>query len=108
MLTALAADGSVTPMRNLAAQLAIGQSSLSGLIDRMLVDDLLERRPDPEDRRAYHIGLTHKGRTERAEAVLARRRLNDCLFDGFSDDELALVARWLDTIGARLAAPGTR
>jgi len=108
MLTTLAADGTATPMRTLAAQLAIGQSSLSGLIDRMVIDGLLERRPDPDDRRAYLIALTHKGSGERAEAVLARCRLNDRFCEGFADDELALVARWLAAIGARFADPDAR
>lgn len=103
MLTVLAADGMATPMRTLAAKLAIGQSSLSGLIDRMVVDGLLERQPDPDDRRAYLIALTDKGEAKRAEVVLERRRLNDRFCEGFADDELALVARWLTAIGARFA-----
>jgi len=72
MLTTLSADGTATPMRTLAELLAIGQSSLSGLIDRMVIDGLLERQPDRDDRRAYLIALTQRGKVERAEAVLAR------------------------------------
>lgn len=108
MLTVLAADGIATPMRTLAAKLAIGQSSLSGLIDRMVIDGLFERQPDPDDRRAYLIALTDKGETKRVEAVLERRRLNECFCEGFADDELALVARWLTAVGARFADPDAR
>jgi len=36
-------------------------SSMTGLLDRMARDGLLERRPDPDDRRAQRIFLTAAG-----------------------------------------------
>ncbi|RMF19937.1 MAG: MarR family transcriptional regulator [Deltaproteobacteria bacterium] len=44
-------------------------STMTGLLDRMEADGLIERRPDPNDRRALTIHLTEEGRALR-EPVL--------------------------------------
>ena len=44
-------------------------STMTGLLDRMERDGLVERRPDPGDRRAQRIFLTAEGR--RAEAAVS-------------------------------------
>jgi DNA-binding MarR family transcriptional regulator len=37
-------------------------STMTGILDRMERDDLVARRPDPDDRRAHRIHLTGRGR----------------------------------------------
>lgn len=44
-----------------AEQLQIGRSAASLLMDRMVVDGLVERREDPEDRRRTLLGLSQRG-----------------------------------------------
>jgi DNA-binding MarR family transcriptional regulator len=51
----------------IAQQLGIDRSVLTYLLDDLEKDELIERRPDPADRRARRIVLTRTGR-----AVLAR------------------------------------
>jgi DNA-binding MarR family transcriptional regulator len=101
VLMALKADSSGMPMKQLGAQLDLGASSLSGLLDRMGRDGLIERQPDATDKRAWNIVLTDAGKALRAEAVRSARVLNDQLCDGFDDAELAIVARWLDAVGTK-------
>ena len=101
VLMALRADSQGMPMKQLGAQLDLGASSLSGLLDRMGRDGLIERQPDATDRRAWNIALTDAGKAVRAEAVRSARVLNDQLCDGFDDAELAIVARWLDAVGTK-------
>lgn len=48
--------------RDLAEQVCLDASSLTGLLDRTEKAGLIERRPDPEDRRALRIHLTESGR----------------------------------------------
>jgi MarR family transcriptional regulator, organic hydroperoxide resistance regulator len=48
--------------RDLAEQVCLDASSLTGLLDRTERCGLIERRPDPEDRRALRIYLTDAGR----------------------------------------------
>lgn len=47
--------------RDLAEQVCLDASSLTGLLDRTEKSGLIERRPDPEDRRALRIHLTLQG-----------------------------------------------
>ncbi|WP_269844739.1 MarR family winged helix-turn-helix transcriptional regulator [Sphingomonas jeddahensis] len=108
VLMALRADGRGMPMKQLGAQLDLGASSLSGLLDRMGRDGLIERQPDPTDKRAWHIVLTDEGKAVRAEAVRSARVLNDQLCDGFDDAELAIVARWLEAVGVKFPKETTK
>jgi DNA-binding MarR family transcriptional regulator len=48
--------------RDLAEQVCLDASSLTGLLDRTEKSGLIERRPDPDDRRALRIHLTDAGR----------------------------------------------
>lgn len=96
------------PMKQLGAQVALGASSLSGLLDRMGRDGLIERQPDATDKRAWNIVLTEAGKAVRAEAVRSARVLNDQLCDGFDDAELAIVARWLEAVGGKFTKETTK
>lgn len=59
---------------------------------------LIERRPDERDRRAWRLHLIPKGRAARAVAVTHTARLTARLREGFTDQELEVVARWLSAI----------
>ncbi|MGH6617185.1 MarR family winged helix-turn-helix transcriptional regulator [Sphingomonas sp.] len=87
-----------TPMAQLGQVLDLGAPALSGLIDRTARAGLIERRPDPADGRAWIIMLTPEGMTARTDAISGARTMNDRLCDGFDDQELAIVARWLDAV----------
>lgn len=78
--------------KSLAEQLDIDSSAITGLIDRMEKEGLVERRIDPSDRRAFCISLTEEGR-KLAEAVLpVAEEFNDRLKSGLKkSEERALV-----------------
>lgn len=101
LLMALRPDGQGVPLKRLGATLGIGAPALSGLLDRMVRDGLVERHPDSADGRAWNIALTDAGKTLRGEAVRSAKLLNDRLCEGFDDAELAIVARWLETVSAK-------
>jgi DNA-binding MarR family transcriptional regulator len=46
----------------LADRLLVTKGNVCGLMDRMMEQGLVERRADPEDRRAYMLHLTPKGK----------------------------------------------
>ncbi len=46
----------------LADRLFVTKGNVCGLMDRMVEQDLVERRADPQDRRAYMLHLTPKGK----------------------------------------------
>jgi DNA-binding MarR family transcriptional regulator len=50
------------PMRTLARSLGYDPSNLTGLVDKLEDRGLIERRPDPADRRVKAIVITEEGR----------------------------------------------
>lgn len=85
-------------MGEAGAALDLGPAGISGLIDRMTAAGLVERRTDPSDGRASRIFLTGKGRKTLLRAKETARATNARLADGFSDEEIDIVARWLTSI----------
>ncbi len=103
LLLALPAEGGVS-MSALARALDLGAPALTGLVDRMSKAGLVRRIPDPEDGRSSLVELLNEGRVQRQQALERTRRLNDQLCEGFSDAEIAVVARWLDNVRVRYGA----
>jgi DNA-binding MarR family transcriptional regulator len=82
-------------MGEAGAALDLGPPGISGLVDRMMAAKLIQRRPDPEDGRAWRLWLTSAGRAALAETKAGLVEINARLTDGFSEAELDVVARWL-------------
>src|SRR6478735_6047873 len=51
-----------TPMRKIAQKLKCEPSNVTGIVDRLETRGLVERRPDPADRRVKLAAATEKGR----------------------------------------------
>jgi MarR family transcriptional regulator for hemolysin len=77
----------------LAAHIGIEGPSLVRLLDQLEAAGLLERRDDPEDRRAKTIWLTPEGKTltRRIERVLTE--LRERLLHDISDADIAAALR---------------
>ena len=84
-------------MGEAGAALDLGPAGISGLVDRMAAARLVERRADTADGRAWRIHLTAKGRAMLAHAKAETAELNARLTDGFSREEIDVVARWLSS-----------
>jgi MarR family transcriptional regulator, transcriptional regulator for hemolysin len=91
----------------LAALLDLEPMTLSRHVDRMEAAGLVERRPDPSDRRARRLFTTEKSRAllmpmrERAVAVYEQVQA------GLSEDERAALVVALSTIITNLSAADT-
>jgi DNA-binding MarR family transcriptional regulator len=86
----------------LADQMDVEPITLSRQIDRMEAAGLIERRPDPGDRRAYRLFLTEQARPLVAEF---RAVATDCVnvaLAGVTDAEIDLVNDVLSRIRANL------
>ncbi|WFU18160.1 MarR family winged helix-turn-helix transcriptional regulator [Bradyrhizobium sp. CB3481] len=88
-------------MGEAGAALDLGAPGISGLVDRMTAANLITRRADPDDGRAWRLWLTPAGRAAMAESKAGLVEVNARLTDGFSDAEVDLVARWLTTMQTR-------
>ena len=82
-------------MGEAGAALDLGPPGISGLVDRMTATNLIQRRADPDDGRAWRLWLTPAGRAALAETKAGLSEINARLTGGFSDAELDVVARWL-------------
>ncbi len=76
--------------------LGLAQSATSVLVQRLEAASLIERQTDPDDRRAVLLTLTTRGRTLRARAAERAQRMNTAATRGFTADEQATIARWLN------------
>jgi DNA-binding MarR family transcriptional regulator len=57
------------------------------------------RSPNPVDGRSVRLVITKSGRKRREDAIKIAHAANAALTAGFSNSEIAIVARWLARIG---------
>lgn len=81
LLTEIRLAEPVTPTA-LAARTAIASATLYDYVERMVAAGLVERIPNPRDRRSYHLRTTPAG-VRRVQAVSAAvRRVHERFLDG--------------------------
>ena len=81
--------GGPTHLGDLATELDTSPRNMTGLVDNLERDGLVERVPDPDDRRSVRAQLTAAGK-ERIEAIWkegVNRQFE--VVQGFTEDELA-------------------
>lgn len=79
--------------KQLGQRTKLDSATLTGILDRLEAMDLLERRPNPEDRRAILICLTKKGEKLAGEVRETIQKANRKLLSGFvGQEERALKA----------------
>lgn len=94
-LVLLKKTGEGCTQQALARNLMIEMPSLTRTIKQLQEQGLIERRPDPNDKRAHCLWLTESGREivdEIAVHILAIRRV---MYDGLSDEQLNVFAEVL-------------
>jgi DNA-binding MarR family transcriptional regulator len=86
-----------------AEQLEVEPITLCRMVDRLEEADMVERRRDPADRRAWQLHLT--GKSLKVVAKLQQRvdSLVDEMLGGLTSDERLEFARLLKAVGANLA-----
>ena len=77
-----------TPATKIAPLLGMEPRSFTRLIKKMEEDGLVERRPDPEDRRSVRIFLTDEGFDKKQVAKQNVESFNTSVRKRVSDDEL--------------------
>lgn len=92
--------------RELARALGFNESAITALLKKLIDAELVARDPSPDDARTMRLSLTRRG------AALAKRgkplldRFNAMLMDGFSDEEIAAAARFLENAIERFGPEG--
>ena len=73
----------------LAERLAVEQPTMANTLKRMERDGLIERVPDPEDRRQARVHLTPRGRELEEVLTVSARETNAVALEGLSAEERA-------------------
>lgn len=94
-------DRWVSP-HEIAEHLAISTASTTKLLDRLTESGHLERRPHPHDGRARIVVLTDTARAEFYRHFGQRMTRMRGVMEGFSDDELRAIVRFLGELSAAL------
>ena len=80
VLTCLYDENGIT-LKEIGNRTLIDSSSMIVLVDKLENDKLVERQPDPEDRRAIRVYITDKGKAIAEELVKIGIRFNSELYD---------------------------
>ena len=75
-------------MRELSRLLMVTCGNITALTDRLIEEDLVRRRDDPNDRRAYAISLTPKGKKLFQKMAVQHERWVSSLLGDFDPSEL--------------------
>lgn len=85
-------------LRSLAGQLSISPSAASQQVDKLVERGLIERTPDPADRRRLQLNLTDLGRAATRALSRAAHRYVQELLQELPDDDLQDLHRILEKI----------
>jgi len=85
-------------MTELSQILAIDNSAITGLVDRLEKSGLAQRTTNPDDRRTYLIRITEKGKAEIDRAHVTIKRVNEEIKSGFSKAEVETFKKVLNSL----------
>jgi DNA-binding MarR family transcriptional regulator len=87
----------------LADILEIQPITLARLIDQLAADGLVERQPDPDDRRAYGLYLTAAANERLSDIRHIVKEVQDTAMAGLSAEEIAQFERTLRQMHSNLS-----
>ncbi len=86
-------------MSELSAKLKVSNGNVTGIVERLVSEGLVERAAVAGDRRAMRVRLTDEGVARFAEMAAEHERWIDELLGGLAPEELEVLVRALDRIG---------
>jgi DNA-binding MarR family transcriptional regulator len=89
-------------LSELSERIRAGNSTVSGIIDRMEREELVRRVRSKEDRRVVHIKLTEKGRELAKRVPIQPMEFFQTAIASLEPEELATVLRILTKLASRV------
>jgi DNA-binding MarR family transcriptional regulator len=99
-LKGLADAGESLPLGQLAERLCCVKSNITQLIDRLEADGLVERKPDPNDRRTKLAALTPAGRKAVKDGTRVQQAAEREVLSRLTLDEAQQLSTLLSKIGS--------
>lgn len=97
-LKALSDAGESLPLTQLAGRLSCVKSNITQLVDRLEADGLVQRQPDPNDRRTRLATLTAAGRKACLEGIQVQQQAEHNLLRKLTAAESRMLASLLTKI----------
>lgn len=104
-LLAIIATEPGQPQSRLAEAVSLKRSSLVAIIDRLVEEGVVERRPDASDRRVNAVWLTGHGQRVFDELAAAAAAEEARITDGMSGEDRAQLIRLLGRVIENLRRP---
>ncbi len=79
--------------------LMVSNGNVTGIVDRLVQDGMIERRPVPGDKRATHVRLTRAGRKTFEAMAQAHEGWVDELLGAIDADEASQITEALGRVG---------
>lgn len=90
LLSLLERDG--RSVKEIAGAVQLDSSAITGLVDRLVKEGLVERRADTEDRRSLRVHLTKEGRASARKAYEAGAAVNNTFLQCLKGGEIESLA----------------
>jgi DNA-binding MarR family transcriptional regulator len=101
LLLEIAPDSGKNP-KALVKELVVENSSMTGLLDRLERQGLVERRPDPNDRRGVLIFLTQRGINARETIKTLVEELDHKIHEVVATDDIKTLRRVMAVISKQI------
>ncbi|BFM09005.1 MarR family winged helix-turn-helix transcriptional regulator [Halioxenophilus aromaticivorans] len=88
------------PMGVLAGNLLASKGNITRLIDRMIKDELIDRKPSPQDRRIIQVGFTNQGRQLFKKMAQAHAQWSSEILGGITKKDADRMLKMLRTLQA--------
>lgn len=85
----------------LGERMRLDSATMTGLLDRLMKQGLIERRSSKKDRRINHIYLTERGRELHTILEPKIMEVNEAILAEFSNEEAEQLKKMLMTIGLK-------
>jgi MarR family 2-MHQ and catechol resistance regulon transcriptional repressor len=102
LLTLDSQDDKRMPLSELGNHLVVTRANITGLIDGLVKDGLVQRVDHPEDRRMVFAELTDKGRKFIAWFAPRHHKFLNEIGGCLSDKDKLQLTEWLDTLRAHI------
>lgn len=98
VLAALYRTGEGLKMSELSRMLMVSNGNVTGIIDRLVADDMVVRMPIEGDRRATRVGLTQQGRKDFSAMATAHESWINEILGALDEPEIAAALALLDKL----------
>jgi MarR family transcriptional regulator, organic hydroperoxide resistance regulator len=103
ILASLGFEEGIT-QQELAERLLVTKGNICGMIGRMEAEGWVERKPDPDDRRANRLFLTRRGKTLLAQAFPGQQALIKQIMSALAPGEIQSLYQFLDRLDEAAAS----